>query len=189
MGKSQSQGSCWNTPGDRIPCWLCQEIFKSIWRYLHVQLSHEQQGAGVTDLWGEQVSILRAVLTTLSMCISSIRPTTVCSVVKDTSTVTSTNKLVATDGFKSIWRHLHAQFSHVQQVSFFLPRVEVTLKLCITSDCCRLLCRIVSPTQTVLSTSDGKSPQISEADKTRLEIQDWLQMSVICEKSSSAYQL
>ena len=30
---------------------------------------------------------------------------------------------------------------------------------------------IVSPAQTVLSTSGGKSPQISEADKTRLEMQ------------------
>jgi hypothetical protein len=29
------------------------------------------------------------------------------------------------------------------------------------------------------STSGGKSPQISEADKTRLEMQDWLQMPVI----------
>jgi hypothetical protein len=30
---------------------------------------------------------------------------------------------------------------------------------------------IVSPAQTVLSTSGGKSPQISEADKPRLEMQ------------------
>jgi hypothetical protein len=48
-----------------------------------------------------------------------------------------------------------------------------------TSDCCRLLCRIVSPAQTVPSTSGGKSPQISEAEKTRLEMQDWLQMPAI----------
>ena len=53
-----------------------------------------------------------------------------------------------------------------------LPRVEVTLKLCMTSDCCRLSCRIVSPLQTVPSTSGGKSPQISQVDKTSLEMQD-----------------
>jgi hypothetical protein len=41
------------------------------------------------------------------------------------------------------------------------------------------LFRIVSPDQTVPSTSGGKSPQISEADKTRLEMQDWIQMSAI----------
>ena len=48
-----------------------------------------------------------------------------------------------------------------------------------TSDCCRLLCRIVSPAQTVPSTSSGKSPQTSEAEKTRLKMQDWMQMPAI----------
>jgi hypothetical protein len=39
------------------------------------------------------------------------------------------------------------------------------------------MCRIVSHAQTV--SSGGKSPQTSEAEKTRLEMQDWLQMPVI----------
>ncbi len=30
--------------------YLCQELFKSIWSHLHVQLSRTQQFAGVTDL-------------------------------------------------------------------------------------------------------------------------------------------
>jgi len=70
------------------------------------------------------------------------------------------------------------QLSRAQQVSLsLLPRVDLTLKLCTTSDCCRVMCRIVSPSQTV--PSGGKSPQTSEADKTRLEMQDWLQMPAI----------
>jgi hypothetical protein len=40
---------------------------------------------------GDKYPTIGAVLTTISMCISSMRPTTVCSVVKDTSTVTTTN--------------------------------------------------------------------------------------------------
>ena len=87
-------------------------------------------------------------------------------------------QLIDSDGFNSIWRHLHVQLSRAEQVSVsLLPRVELTLKLCTTSDCCRVLCRIVSPAQTV--PSGGKSPQTSEADKTRLEMQDWLQMPAI----------
>ncbi len=67
--------------------------------------------------------------------------------------------------------------SSSQQVSIsLLRRVEVTGKLCMSSNCCRLLCRIVSPSQTVSSTSSGKSPQTSE---TELELQDCLQMPVI----------
>ena len=70
------------------------------------------------------------------------------------------------------------QLSRAQQVSLsLLPRVELTLKLCTTSDCCRVLCRIVSAVQTV--SSGGKSPQTSETEKTRLEMQDWLQMPAI----------
>ena len=121
-------------------------------------------------------------------------PEAACSVVKDGSTVTATNSSLTptvtdgcksiwrhlhdSDGFKSIWRHLHVQLSRAQQVSLsLLPRVELTLKLCTTSDCCRVLCRIVSPAQTV--PSGGKSPQTSEDEKTSLEIQDCLQMPVI----------
>jgi hypothetical protein len=40
---------------------------------------------------GDKYPTIGAVLTALSICISSMRPTTSCSVVKDTSTVTVTN--------------------------------------------------------------------------------------------------
>jgi hypothetical protein len=40
---------------------------------------------------GDKYPTIVAVLTTISMCISSMCPTTVCSVVKDASTVTTTN--------------------------------------------------------------------------------------------------
>jgi hypothetical protein len=40
---------------------------------------------------GDKYPTIGAVLTAISMCISSMRPTTVCSVVKDASTVTATN--------------------------------------------------------------------------------------------------
>jgi hypothetical protein len=76
-------------------------------------------------------------------------------------------QLIDSDGFKSIWRHLHDFSRSTSKLLSFL----VLRSLCMTSDCCRLLCRIVSPAQTVPSTSGGKSPQISEADKTRLEMQ------------------
>ena len=56
-------------------------------------------------------------------------------------------------------------------------QAKCCIMLCTTSDCCRVMCRIVSPSQTV--PSGGKSPQTSEADKTRLEMQDWLQMPAI----------
>ena len=79
---------------------------------------------------------------------------------------------------ENLYGHEDVQLSRAEQVSVsLLPRVELTLKLCTTSDCCRVLCRIVSPAQTV--PSGGKSPQTSEADKTRLEMQDWLQMPAI----------
>jgi hypothetical protein len=71
--------------------------------------------------------------------------------------------------------------AYVQQVRVsLLPRVALTLQFCMTSDCCHLLCRIVSPCQTVSSTAN-MSPQILEVDKTRMEIQDWSQMTVICD--------
>ena len=58
MGKSKRQGRRWYTPRNRHPYCLCQELFKPriIWSHLHVQLSHTQQDAGLTDLWGGQVS-------------------------------------------------------------------------------------------------------------------------------------
>jgi hypothetical protein len=40
---------------------------------------------------GDTYPTIGAVLTAISMCISSMRPTTACSVVKDASTVTATN--------------------------------------------------------------------------------------------------
>ncbi len=40
---------------------------------------------------GDKYPTIGVVLTTISMCISSMRPTTACSVVKDVSTVTATN--------------------------------------------------------------------------------------------------
>jgi hypothetical protein len=76
-------------------------------------------------------------------------PEAACSVVKDTSTPTATNSSL----------------------------IPLTLKHCTTSDCCRVMCRIVSPAQTV--SSGGKSPQTSETEKRRLEIQDYLQMPTI----------
>ncbi len=47
---------------------------------------------------GDKYPTIGAVLTALSICISSMRPTSVCSVVKDVSTVTATNtSLTPTD--------------------------------------------------------------------------------------------
>jgi hypothetical protein len=98
-------------------------------------------------------------------------------------------QLIDSVDFKSIWRHLHVQLSRAQQVSFsLLPCVALTLQFWETSDCCCLLCRIVCPPQTVSSTANT-STQISEADKTRLEMQDWLQMpasSAVIGKNASA---
>ena len=54
--------------------------------------------------------------------------------------------------------------------------------------CLALLCRIVSPAETVSPTTN-MSPQISEADKTSLEMQDWLQMTVICDKNSIGFSM
>jgi hypothetical protein len=60
---------------------------------------------------GDTYPTIGAVLTVMSMCISSIRPTTTCSVVKDSSTVTATNtSLTPTVSRVSggYTRHLHA---------------------------------------------------------------------------------
>jgi hypothetical protein len=43
---------------------------------------------------GDKYPTIGAVLTVLSICISSMRPTTACSVVKDASTVTATRNFV-----------------------------------------------------------------------------------------------
>ena len=58
-------------------------------------------------------------------------------------------------------RHLYVQLSLAQQVRVSL-RLALTLQFCMTSDCCRLL----------------NSPQISEPDKTRLEIQEAMSCSL-----------
>ena len=52
--------------------------------------------------------------------------------------------------------------------------VVIQKKICMTSSCCRSLCRIVSPVQTVSSS---------------LEIQDWLQMSAILIRDSSVMKI
>ncbi len=52
------QGRRWRTPRNRHPCYLCQEICKSIWRHFHAQFSRPHQGTGVTDLWGGKVSYI-----------------------------------------------------------------------------------------------------------------------------------
>jgi hypothetical protein len=88
----------------------------------------------------------------LSMYLFTVR----CGYRVDVSFSNHNEQFIDSDGFKSIWRHLHV-FSHATSklLSFLLLR-----SLCMTSDCCRLLCRIVSPSQTVPSTSGGKSPDI-----------------------------
>ena len=128
---------------------------------------NKAQASQICD--GDKYPTIGAVLTAISMCISSMRPTTACSVVTCKRYIDSNHneQLIDSDGFKSIWRHLHAFSRATSKLLSFL----VLRSLCMTSDCCRLLCRIVSPAQTVPSTSGGKSPQISEADKTRLEMQ------------------
>ncbi len=67
---------------------------------------------------GDKYPTICAVLTALSICISSMRPTTVCSVVKDASTVTATNSsLTPTASRVSQWRHLHAFSSATSKLS------------------------------------------------------------------------
>jgi hypothetical protein len=65
---------------------------------------------------GDKYPTIGAVLTAISMCISSMRPTTACSVVKDASTVTATNiSLTPTDSRVSGGISM---LSRAQQVSF-----------------------------------------------------------------------
>ncbi len=65
---------------------------------------------------GDKYPTIGAVLTAISMCISFMRPTTACSVVKDVSTVTSTNSsLTPTDSRVSGGISI---LSRVQQVNF-----------------------------------------------------------------------
>jgi hypothetical protein len=53
-------------------------------------LAHnKEQTSQICD--GDKYPTIGVVLTVISMCISCMCPTTACSVVKDTSTVTSTN--------------------------------------------------------------------------------------------------
>ncbi len=65
---------------------------------------------------GDKYPTIDDVLTAISMCISSMCPTTVCSVVKDASTVTTTNNsLTQTASRVSGGISMN---SHAQQVSF-----------------------------------------------------------------------
>jgi hypothetical protein len=61
---------------------------------------------------GDKYPTIGVVLTVISMCISSMCPTTACSVVKNIDNNLN-EQLIDSDGFKSIWRHLHA-FSREQ---------------------------------------------------------------------------
>ncbi len=101
---------------------------------------------------GDTYPTIGAVLTAIRMCISSMRPTTACSVVKDASTVTATNSSLTPTASRvsgEYTRHLHVLSRATSKILSFL----VLRSLCMTSDCCRLLCRIVSPPQTVPSIS------------------------------------
>ncbi len=66
------QGRRWRTPRSRRPFWLCQEIFKRIWRHLHVQLSRAQQGAVVTDLWATTRTATNRSLTPTASRVSGV---------------------------------------------------------------------------------------------------------------------
>jgi hypothetical protein len=91
---------------------------------------------------------------------------TVCSAVQDASTPTTTNSsLIPTSSRVSGGISMSRFLAHNKSLS--PSSVDLTLKLCTTSDCCRVVCRIVSPAQTV--PSGDKSPQTSEDEKTRLE--------------------
>ena len=69
---------------------------------------------------GDKYPTIGAVLTAISMCISSMRPTTVCSVVKRCIDSNRNEQLIDSDGFKSIWRHLHAFSSGTSKLLSFL---------------------------------------------------------------------
>ena len=71
------QGRRWQTPRTRHLSWLCQELFKSIWRHLHVHVSNTTRNRCHRSVRG--TSILQLVLPSPhrdSMCISSMSPTT-----------------------------------------------------------------------------------------------------------------
>jgi hypothetical protein len=84
---------------------------------------------------GDTYPTIGVVLTAIRMCISSMRPTTACSVVKDASTVTATNSsLTPTVSRVGYTRHLHTLSRATSKLLSFL----VLRSLCMTSDCCRL---------------------------------------------------
>jgi hypothetical protein len=110
------QGRRWLTPRSRHSSCRCQEIFKRIWSHLHVQLSRAQQGPRRSRHRSVRgTSILPLVLSS-PICISSMRPTTACSVVKDASTVTATNSLL-TPTTSRVSGGI-SMLSRAQQVSF-----------------------------------------------------------------------
>ena len=65
---------------------------------------------------GDKYPTIVAVLTAISMCISSMRPTTACSVVKDASTVTATNSSLTPTASRVSGGI--SMLSRAQQVSF-----------------------------------------------------------------------
>jgi hypothetical protein len=65
---------------------------------------------------GDKYPTIGAVLTALSICISSMRPTTACSVVKDASTVTATNSSLTPTASRVSGGI--SMLSRAQQVSF-----------------------------------------------------------------------
>jgi hypothetical protein len=76
---------------------------------------------------GDTYPTIGAVLTAISMCISSMRPTTACSVVKDASTVTATNSSLTPTASRGIYVDTRgisvdtrgiSMLSRAQQVSF-----------------------------------------------------------------------
>ncbi len=108
------QGRRWITRRSRHPCCLlsgnlpenleaspCPAFKEQV-----SQIYNKDQESQICE--GNKYPTIGVVFTAISMCISSMCPTTTCSVVKDVSTVTTTNNsLTPTVCFKSIWRYLH----------------------------------------------------------------------------------
>jgi hypothetical protein len=102
---------------------------------------------------GDTYPTIGAVLTAISMCIiyASYHCLFCCKRCIDSD---RNEQLIDSDGFtrhlrgykrhlRGYTRHLHAFSRTTSKLLFFL----VLRSLCMTSDCCRLLCRIVSPAQ------------------------------------------
>ena len=84
-------------------------------------------------------------------------------------------RVIDSVGSKTVWRHLYVQLSHTKQVRVpLLTRVALILQVCITSNC--VVCSSGSYSRAYTT---HISPQKSKTDKTRLEIQDWLQIPSI----------